>query len=117
EKALDAHPKLPIVVVADEDAMGPILEFRNAMYSADRFAIAGYGAEQKARKMLYSGQCAGVADVNNPRLARRALQTLLESMGGKPAPDRFELETAVTRAKRNDNTFTMPVPKTDTQKL
>jgi ABC-type sugar transport system substrate-binding protein len=110
-KAIAAHPKLPMVLIADDDAVGPIIEMRNDMYSADRFAFAAYGTESKHRKMVMAGQCAAVADVNSPRLARKALQSLMEILAGKTLPDRIEVEMPVTRPKRNDNTYTMPVPK------
>jgi ABC-type sugar transport system substrate-binding protein len=112
-----AHPKLPMIFIADEEALMPTAEFRNSMYSGDRFAMVAYATESKYRKFVTSGQCAAIADVNPPRLAHKALQVLMEIKRGKTPPDRVDLDMAIHRAKRNDNTLTVPLPKTGQKNL
>jgi ABC-type sugar transport system substrate-binding protein len=111
EKVLREHPKLPMILIADEEILFTSAEVRNDLPIADRFAVAAFAPVTPNRKLLFGGQVAAIADLNHQRLARRALQKLWEAVEGKPLPEIIYVETPVERARENNNSLTIPVPK------
>jgi ABC-type sugar transport system substrate-binding protein len=97
-KSVAAEPRIAMILADDEIGIGGADTARENLGARGQFALVGFTANPKTRRLVDVRACAALVDVNLIGVARQAVQTALRLIRGESVPPRIEVAYTTQRA-------------------